>query len=38
MTDIYLLVEFCDCHQLEVSFIHSLKEYGLIANSGDRRR
>lgn len=24
------IIEFCDCHHLEYSFIHSLTEFGLI--------
>ena len=31
MDDRYIsIVEFCDCHHLEYTFIHSLTEYGLL--------
>jgi uncharacterized Fe-S cluster-containing MiaB family protein len=31
MDDQYIsIIEFCDCHQLEYSFIHRLTEHGLI--------
>ncbi len=31
MDDRYIsIIEFCNCHQIEISFIHSLSEHGLL--------
>lgn len=31
MNDRYIsIIEFCNCHHLELSFVHSLREYGLV--------
>ncbi len=29
-TDLILLQQLCECHQVELSFIHSLEELGLV--------